>query len=154
MALRKNEFRQSSTASTRRSARRYNKDNLYFTSFKDQRRLHAISEIEATFTKFWSVLNCPLITGLQEITNDEGLKEQGLVATHCRRGQVDVEDVSRADFSRFAAGVCSVNRAQREEVDVALKRLEASRRREKEVSASGGECAITDDEVFIKYFRI
>jgi len=32
-----------------------------------------------------------------------------------------------------------VNRAQREEVDVALKRLEASRRREKEVSASGGE---------------
>lgn len=98
------------------------KDNLYFSSYKNaNKRREAGRQIERDFKKYWSILNCPTVTGLDKIfqyhnneaigdayNGDESYLDLEQISGHCER-QSPIADQAldkQIDWHQYAQGLC------------------------------------------------
>lgn len=98
------------------------KDNLYFSSYKDaNKRSEAGRQIERDFRKYWSILNCPTVTGMDKIfqyhnneaigdtyNGDESYLDLEQIIGHCERQSpiVDQGMEQQIDWHQYAQGLC------------------------------------------------
>ena len=103
-------------------------NNMYFSTLKSQaEQLEAIAKIEQGFVKYWHLMNCAHITGIEDVfqyennemlfNGDESYLDQNKIEQHCLResrslNEAEIKHVSslkQAEWQRFASTVCKSN---------------------------------------------